>query len=114
MRTLIAACAALVILVATLAHAPAPSQAADDVTAAQEQELDKIYAEAAAAGQGKTRQERMAIYRQAMPKIIEVLQPGTASGSYARVIADTPSIRTAQKTLAVGLFGTNGDVPFYP
>jgi hypothetical protein len=114
MRTLIAACAALVVLATVVAFAPAPGQAADDVTAAQQQELDKIYAEAAAAGQGKTRQERLAIYRQAMPRIIEVLQPGTASGSYARVIADTPAIRTAQKSLAAGLFGGNGDVPFYP
>ncbi len=113
MRTLLAACAALVILAASIVYAPSPGQAADDVTAAQQQELDKIYAEAAAAGQGKTRQERMTIYRQAMPRIIEVLQPGTASGSYARVIADTPSIRMAQKTLAAGLFDS-GDVPFYP
>ncbi len=115
MRIVILACAALLAAAtpASANDAPPQLQLAQAVTATQQQQLDQIIAAAAEAGKGKSQDERLALYRQAMPQIIEVLQPGTRSGAYAKVIADSPAIREAQRKLSRELNGM-GDIPFYP
>jgi hypothetical protein len=116
MRITIAACAAFFALAtpSLAASTVAAPQLAQQVTAEQQQQLDQIIAAAAEAGKGKSEEERLALYRAAMPEIIEVLEPGTRSGAYAKVIAGSPAIRDAQRRLSRELLGGGGDIPFYP
>ena len=95
---------------ADLAERP---QFAQSVTAAQQQALDQIYAEAAAAAQGKSEAERKELFRATMPRVIEVLQPGARSSAYAKLFAESAALRTARADLGIRM-GFGGDIDFYP
>lgn len=90
-----------------------PPQLAQSVTAAQQQALDKIYAEAEAAAQGKSEAERKDLFRATMPRVIEVLRPGARSTAYAKLFAESAELRAARADLGIRM-GFGGAIDFYP
>jgi len=113
---------ALALFAAFLALSSAPTRAADlagspqlaqSVTTAQQQALDKIYAEAEAAALGKSEAERKELFSATMPRVIEVLRPGARSTAYAKLFAESAELRAARADLGIRM-GFGGEIDFYP
>lgn len=108
-------------LVTSLFSLPMMASADQLYSTQQQSSLDGIWSKYESAGKGQSQEKRLALYREAMPMIIETLAPGTGKNSYAATIGNSPAIKQAQVELAYRLGLTSsrelnawGDVPFYP
>lgn len=92
---------------------PLAVQVAQTLTKEQQAKLEALYAEAGAAAAGKSEAERQDIFRAYMPKVTELVAPGTQQTNYASARASNDLLAQAERQLAVAL-GYDGAIDFYP